>query len=259
MFLTMARKSGKNDEARERSRAALLRAGADLMIEDALQQPFAALRLRRLCERAGLSTGAFYVHWARLEDYHADLARHLTEEDELGFADEFDAMTRAAAMSSGDSPLQALSRVADLDLHLLVSNQMWDAMELVNLTWGRTYFQDQLARGYQLIDRMTGELYGSILAQAGRSPRPPWTWETIGTVLQALAEGVGLRHKIDPGAVAGTSESVPGLYATAVAAVLTMLTRPAGDEASSAEAIGALLGSASSVAHDGPDTELAGS
>jgi AcrR family transcriptional regulator len=244
MFLTVAKKSGKNDESRERSRAALLQAGADLMLEDALQKPFAALRLRRLCERAGLSTGAFYVHWAKLEDYHADLARYLTEEDEQAFSQEFDEMATAAGAASGaEDPLQVLYRVADLDLHLLVSNPIWDTMELVNLTWGRTSFQSQLASGYQLIDHKTGDVYGSILAQIGREPRPPWTWETIGTVLQALAEGVGLRYKIDPASVPGSSQSDPGLYATAVAAVLAMLTRLPGDETDAITAIENLLAS----------------
>ncbi len=211
------------------------------MIEDALHKPFAALRLRRVCERAGLSTGAFYVHWDKLEDYHADLARHLTEEDELGFAAEFAAMTKAAAIGPGESPLTALSRLADLDLRLLVDNPIWDAMELVNLTWGRTSFRDQLARGYQTIDRQTGELYGSILAQAGREPRPPWTWEAIGVILQALAEGVGLRHKIDPASVPATTQSEPGLYVTAVTAILAVLTRPAGDKTRAKQAIETLI------------------
>ena len=107
-----------------------------------------ALRLRRLCERAGLSTGAFYVHWARLEDYCADLAMYLTEEDEQAFAQEFDEMATAAAVSDGEDPLKVLFRVADLDLHLLGrATPMWGyAMELVNLTWGRTKLRDQTCR-----------------------------------------------------------------------------------------------------------------
>ena len=63
----MSPKVGKNDEARERSRAALLQAGADLLVENALRNPFAALRLRGICERAGYSTGAFYLHWSKID------------------------------------------------------------------------------------------------------------------------------------------------------------------------------------------------
>jgi AcrR family transcriptional regulator len=251
MFLAVARKSGKNDESRERSRAALLQAGADLMLEDALQKPFAALRLRRLCERAGLSTGGFYVHWAKLQDYHADLVRYLTEEDEQAFSQEFDEMAIAAEAATGqENPLKVLYRVADLDLHLLVSNPIWDTMELVNLTWGRTSFQEQLASGYQLLDQKTGDVYGSILAQLGREPRPPWTWETIGIILQALAEGVGLRYKIDPASVPRNSESDPGLYATAVAAILAVLTRQQGDESDAPTAIEGLLRSNPTASND---------
>ena len=64
----MSPKAGKNEEARERSRAALLQAGADLLVENALRNPFAALRLRGICERAGYSTGAFYLHWATVDE-----------------------------------------------------------------------------------------------------------------------------------------------------------------------------------------------
>jgi len=84
--------------------------------------------------------------------WHQPEQREAAEEDELAFADEFESMTIAAAMRPGDSLLSALARVADMDLHLLVSNPLWDAMELVNLTWGRTSFQEQLAHGYVTLD-----------------------------------------------------------------------------------------------------------
>jgi len=46
--------------------------------------------------------------------------------------------------------------------------------------------------------------------QAGREPRPPWTWESIGTILQALVEGVGLRHRIDPASATDAIEELLG-------------------------------------------------
>lgn len=241
MLEFMPRKSGKNDEARERSRAALLQAGADLMLEDALRNPFAALRLRRLCERAGLSTGAFYVHWESLEEFYGDLAKRLTEEDETAFAPDFALLSELASTDTQKSALSAIARMADRDLQLLLSNPLWDAIELVSLTWGRTSFQDQLAHGYRTIDHKTGQIYQSVLEQLGREPRHPFDWNSIGTILQALAEGLGLRHKIDPTAVPASSESNVGLYATAVAAVLAVLTRRGGENDDAAEAIGTLL------------------
>src|SRR6185437_9248219 len=111
----MAKKSGSNEQSRERSRAKLLQAGADLLIDQATQNPFATLRLRSLCAKAGLSTGAFYVHWATLQEFYDDLARHLTEEDELAFQADFAALSDMAAASDGHDTLAAIQRLADND------------------------------------------------------------------------------------------------------------------------------------------------
>ena len=126
----MSPKIGKNDESRERSRAALLQAGADLLVEGALRNPFAALRLRGICGRAGYSTGAFYLHWANVNDYYNDLAELLAADD--AFDADFSALMEATESSAGASALTAVVRVADRDLQLLVENPLYDAMELVN-------------------------------------------------------------------------------------------------------------------------------
>jgi AcrR family transcriptional regulator len=247
MFAGMARKAGSNEASRERSRAQLLQAGAELLLDRVAQNPFAALRLRALCQRAGLSTGAFYVHWATLEEYYTELAKHLTEEDELAFKADFDHLADLAEQDAEPDALAAITRLAEQDLRLLAANPLWDAMELVSLTWGRTHFRDQLASGYATIDHRTGEIYGAVLAKRGRQPRPPLDWDGIGAVLQALAEGFGLRHKADPAVAPPSAESAFDLYAVAAAAVLAVLTRPAGDDSATAhEAIRGLLSAAPS-------------
>jgi AcrR family transcriptional regulator len=241
MFVPMARKAGPNEESRERSRAQLLQAGAELLLDQAERAPFSAVRLRGLCRQAGLSTGAFYVHWANLEEYYDALARHLTEEDELAFKADFDTLSGIAGQDAGDA-LTAITRLAEEDIRLLTANPLWDAMELVALTWGRANFREQLVSGYATIDRTTGEIYGAVLAKRGREPRPPLDWDGIGAILQALAEGLGLRHKIDPAAAPASAESTFDLYALAASAVLAVLTRPAGDDGTTArEAIRGLL------------------
>jgi AcrR family transcriptional regulator len=234
----MSPKVGKNDEARERSRAALLQAGADLLVENASRDPFAALRLRGICERAGYSTGAFYLHWRKLDQYYNALAKHLADE---GYDDDFAALKEVAKRSAEASALTAITRVADRDFQLLLDNTTQDAMELLNVTWGRTHFQPEMARAYERIDHSTGQAYGMIFAKRGREPRPPLDWDRIGAMLQGMIEGLGLRHKIDPEAVPQSSESEFGLYATAVAALLAVLTRPIGDDTDLSEALQALL------------------
>ena len=134
-----------------------------------------------------------------------------------------------------------MAHLAKRDLETMVGNPLWDAMELVNLTWGRTRFRDELKRAYATIDCVTGQIYGSALAKRGREPRAPLDWDGIGAVLQALVDGFGLRYKIDPAVPLSSSEPAFDLYAMAVAAVLAVLTRPAGDDASTDATIQGLL------------------
>jgi len=235
----MPPKTGKNEESREKSRAALLRAGADLLVEHALQNPFAALRLRAICERAGYSTGAFYLHWASVDEYYNALAELLAAEDQDNA--DFATLEEIAESSADASALTAIARVSDRDFQTLVGSSLYDAGELLNLTWGRTHLRSQIAHRYQMWDQATGQLYEKILASRGREPRPPLDWDRIGTILQGLIEGLGLRHKVDPIAASASSEPESGLYAKAVAALLAVLTRPVGDNASLEEAIQALL------------------
>lgn len=235
----MSPKLGKNEEARERSRAALLRAGADLMVEDVSRNPFASLRLRAICERAGFSTGAFYLHWDTLDQYYEQLAKHLASED--SFDADMAELQAVGERNAEASTLTAIARVADRDIGLLVSEPLYDAMELLNVTWGRTRLREQSAHGYRVFDHDIGQTYGTILAKRGREPRPPLDWDRIGAMLQALIEGFTLRYKVDPTAVPLSSESDLSPYAAAVAAVIAVTTCPADDTANLAEAIHALF------------------
>jgi AcrR family transcriptional regulator len=235
----MSPKAGKNEEARARTRAALLQAGAGLLVESAQGNPFAALRLRAICQRAGYSTGAFYQHWPDVAAYNDDLAALLSADD--AFDNDMAVLEEVGEASAEADALTAIARVADRDLQLLVDNVLYDAMEFLNVTWGRSRGRARMAHGYQVSDHDIGQVYGTILAGRGREPRPPLGWDRIGAILQALIEGFTLRHKVDPSAGALSSESDLGLYATAVAAVLAVVTRPVGDNASLGEATAALL------------------
>jgi AcrR family transcriptional regulator len=239
MFTAMSPKIGKNDEARERSRASLLQAGADLLMEKTMRNPFAAVRLRGLCERAGYSTGAFYLHWANIDEYYDELAELLVAEDV--FDADFAILMETAESSAQADALTAITHVADRDLQLLLEDPHYDAAELLNVTWGRSRLQDQMAHSYRVYDHDTGRVYGRILTQRGREPRPPLDWDRIGKILQAMIEGFTLRHKVDPDAVPPLSNPELAPYTTAVAAVLAAVTRPVGDNANLAETLQALL------------------
>lgn len=242
MFMAMAIKAGKNEDARERSQEALLQAGADLLVEHAQRKgPFAALRLREICARAERSTGVFYMHWPTLDEYYEALGSYLAASDEEAFADDLTSLAELGKSDEETSTLEVLVKAADRNLELLMNSRLWDAMQLLNLTWGRDHFRDQMACGYRKFDHATGQAYGSLLAPRGRQPRPPLDWNQIGAILQGLIDGLGMRRKVDPAAVPLSSEAAIGLYAVAASALLAVLTRPTGDDATLDEAIRALL------------------
>lgn len=213
-----------NEEARADSRRRLLEAGADLMVEDAQRNPFAALRLRTLCARAGLSSGAFYVHWTDLDSYYADLGQHLVIGDGDLFAEDF-AQLRQTVESVRDFPLlEAVFRLADADLQVLLDNKQWDASSLFTLTWGRNRHREDSAAGYRQVDRHIADTYGALLTHHRRKPRAPLTLDQVATTLQSLIEGSAQRHRVDPTAVDPPSGGGQGSYAIGAACLLAVLT-----------------------------------
>ena len=111
---------------------------------------------------------------ANIDDYQNDLARLLAADDV--FDADWAALKGTGEENSETSALTAIARVADRDLQLLLDDPLYDAMELLNVTWGRTRFKAQMAHGYRVFDHDTGQVYGTILASRGREPRPPLDW-----------------------------------------------------------------------------------
>jgi AcrR family transcriptional regulator len=222
-----SRKAGKTHaEARERSRQALFRAGAEMLTEGAARDPFAAIRIRELCRRADYSTGAFYAHWPNADAFYAELTEYFMANILSEDFDELMVHAREAAAQPGAAGVLDL---AELDITTLLANPHWDAVELLNLTLARTSHREPAAAGYRDIDALTGEMYATALAPLGREPRPPLTWAHVGAALQALIEGFGFRAKVDPKPAELRGQHPRRLYAYAVAGLLVSLTRPHDD------------------------------
>jgi len=218
------------EQRKAESRDALLAAGCHLLLEEEHRSPFAALGVSEICEQAGYTSGAFYNHWPTTDAYFAALSTYLLSGGASYDAD-FEQLREVADSVDISDPLAATAELADADLKLLIDNEYWDAIELFQITWGRREFQRESAEGYRLVDSQTAGTYGRLLERLGRAPRAPLSLEQIGTILQALVEGFGLRHRIDPESIAGSLETGPdfNLYAIAAASLLAALTT-AGDD-----------------------------
>jgi AcrR family transcriptional regulator len=237
------RKRMSNEERKDESRAALLRAGAGLLVKSTQQHPFAALRIRGICDEAGYSTGAFYVHWEKVEQYYEALSQYLLAQDGEMWDGPFADIANAARDVSLDDPLAALLHVADQDFGSLVDHEGWDAMELFLVTWGRTRYRDEAAEGYRAVDTKTADTYAVLLERLGRRPRPPFTLEQVATLLQGLVEGLGLRHRVEPDAVENvpTSEEPASLFPVGAACLLSVMTCSDDDERDTFDVLRELL------------------
>lgn len=220
------------------TRLLFLTTGAELFLKAARARPFADLTVLSIAEEADRSAGSFYDHWDTREDYFEDLARHLLEDEEI-FTDDFERIRMKAISTEGLGGFEAICEVATTDVETLENNAVWEAMELLLI--GYTRFDpalvDRAQRGYRATDTSAFELYDIVLSRLARTPRAPFTRETIGLVLQALVEGAGIRQLVDPEvfksplSTRGAQGSPDyGAYATAVAALLAVLTVPIEDK-----------------------------
>jgi AcrR family transcriptional regulator len=222
-----SRKAGKTHaQARERSRRAILRAGAEMLTDAAQRNPFAGIRIRQLCERAEYSTGAFYAHWPNAKAFYEELSDYFMGEMLI---EDFDALGKVARRGAEEPGAAAILELAEEDLRILLANDQWDAVELLNITIARTTYRESATKGYRAVDAVTGETYAVILERLGREPRPPLSQAQIGAALQALVEGFGFRAKVDPEGISTADQDHLRLYAYTVAGVLCAMTRPRGD------------------------------
>ena len=213
-------------EASDRSRAALLEAGAELMnLPD--QNPFASLRLRKICELAGLSTAAFYLHWKNMDSYCLDLGRAILQRGERMFLNA-DLKGVEAFARKAEPGVVGLLDLAAFDLDSLLQQPV-ATYEHLNVTWSRKELHSEAVKQYRVVDEATGRSYEQMFVRMGREPRPPIDLKQLGVILQALIEGASLRAQVDPDALDCTAAEIPNLYSLGVACLLAVLTRPVGD------------------------------
>jgi AcrR family transcriptional regulator len=215
-----------NEEASDKSRTALLEAGAELMnLPD--PNPFASLRLRRICEIAGFSTATFYLHWKNMDSYCLDLGRAMLQRGEGVFLDA-DLKDVEDFATDADPGVAGLLQLAAFDLKSLL-RQPVAAYEHLNVTWSRKELHSEAMRHYRVVDEATARAYQRMFVRMGRELRPPLDVTQLGVILQMLIEGASLRAQVDPEALDCPAGEMGNLYSLGVASLLAVLTRPVGD------------------------------
>jgi AcrR family transcriptional regulator len=180
----------------EDGRRSLLDAGRKVAYEHPIGEPLANIRLQDVAARAGVTIGAFYHYWDSQDDYRLDLLRHLLEPErfdtwrEAGdvvspLIDAGAALTEVIRQATAQN-FEALCDLPDQR----VSMALWAQDESESI--------DLLRSMYGALDRSWAELYDGVLARYGREARPPFDIDTVALSLTALADGMLVRHGLDP-------------------------------------------------------------
>jgi AcrR family transcriptional regulator len=205
-------------ESAEQTRLELLEAGAALLREQPVGDVFSQVKAADVARRAGgRSIGAIYHHWRDQEAYRQDLLAYICRPERVPSIGDPEVQAQAAAAEA-----ERLQRALELaDLIRVGGNAVFAGMQnnpfvvLQVAIWSK-HQSDPLAKSLQAEhlygpteERMV-PLYERVLGDAGRRLRPPLTAANLATVITALADGLTLRHSLDPQSVPGDLSTVAG-------------------------------------------------
>ena len=212
----------------EESRRVLLEAGRQVAHEQPVGEPLASIRLHDVAARAGVTIGAIYHYWESQDDYRLDLLRHLLA------AEHFDNTGSTAAridplVADGASIAEVVRVGLGHSFDALSSSP--DQRVSMGLWAQETAKSIELLRSmYAAVDGTWSTLLQEMLTAYGREPRPPFDLDTITMTLNALADGMSVRHGLEPARVDEPVLDPDGdpwhLVACQALALLPTMTRP---------------------------------
>ena len=204
-------------DGRETTRRRMLDAGIDLWSTEPVADLFAGLSVARIARAAGVSRTTFYAYWSATDEYLLDLARHLATSDEPArrsptteldaplVEDGGDIVNRFLAAS--DAYVRQLCDDARLRLRLGLLSRLDD-----------DDLAEQLRRAVDHVGPIESELFTDEAPLWIRSTRAPLEDHHLRAVFTAMAEGLAIRHLLDP-------ERYPiRIYGLATLSMLLVLT-----------------------------------
>lgn len=200
----MARRSASvpsKAETAANTRADLLEAGAELLRDQPVGSILNQVKATEVARRAGRTIGAFYHHWRDQDAYHRDLIEYVLSPERLPSTA---AATTSVLADIDDGVLmeELVRRGCRANFEALRSSPF---IPLFHALWSKQgtdeHIREVLRRHYRAITDQLVPVYSAFFASQNIEPRPPFTVETFAVTLIALAEGLTVRHAVDPDAV----------------------------------------------------------
>ena len=173
--------------------------------------------------QAGLHRQTFYLHWGTQAAYVDDFIEYVTDPAVSSSSERLARLADDMPEAHGDPATEVRQRVAETFAEF--ENDPVHVARMV--LWSLHAEDDRVAARlrdlYRVNDQNTAEGYKAIGDQWGIEPRPPFTYDSLALLFNALRDGLMLHLSVD-------SSSVPSSFIEDVQLALTWaITRRKGD------------------------------
>lgn len=185
------------NEGRESTRQRMLEAGVELWESESPAELFGGLSVASVARAAGVTRTTFYAYWSSTEEYLLDLTRHLAD-PEWGTDPELPGRGAEALRGEGTRLVERFLEASDIYIERLAADRR------LRLRYGLMAKIDDpgIAEGLRTVFNETEKIRSRIFSGAmpawGRVTRPPIENHHLQAAFSALAEGLAMRHVLEP-------------------------------------------------------------
>lgn len=206
------------------SRRRLLEAGMELLAESSRGDLSRVLTTSAVAERAGLHRQTFYLHWGSQAEFVDDFIDHVMDPEVSSKSERLARLAERMPEPEDDPSAEVRDRNTETFAHWTDDPVHVARMVLWALHAKDERVAEKLRALYRTDDENTAAAYKAIGDQWGIEPRPPFTYESVGLLFNALRDGLLLHLSID-------ASSVPSSFIGDVTLALSWaVTRRMGDQ-----------------------------
>lgn len=210
------------------SRRRLLEAGMGLLAESNRGDLSRVLTTGAVAEKAGLHRQTFYLYWGTQAEYLDDFVEFVTDPSVSSQSERLENLAERMPHGADDPAAEVRERTTETFSHWVDDPVYVSRMVLWALHGADGDVAERLRQLYRTNDENTAAGYKQIGDQWGVEPRPPFTYESIALLFNALRDGLLLHLTID-------GSAVPPSFVEDVNLALTWaVTRRRGDPADQA-------------------------
>lgn len=212
----MPRSARTNAESREKTKQALLEAGAHVLKKTPADELLSQVKVKDVAREAGVTPAAIYHYWPSQQEFRQALIEYMLEPSRFRSQGELtDTIEEIAAETErvGRATIRGSARVgAKANIERV---RHAEGTRLQMALWSKHDEQpvaDLLRRMYHSLADDFMPLFEQLVALEGRRFRAPFTVRDFAVAITALTEGFTLRWNVDPGWVPTDLRGVPQLF-----------------------------------------------